>query len=119
VSLRILADEHIDGDVGSGLLRRGADVEYERVQDFGLTGAPDPLILEWAAANRFIVLTHDRKTMPTFVLERIRGNLEMPGAFIVPKLMPIGALINELSNLAECSEMSDWNGQLVYLPFFR
>ena len=49
--LRLLADENFNGDIVRALLLRQPDLDIVRVQDVGLTGAGDPDILTWAAAN--------------------------------------------------------------------
>lgn len=117
--LRLLIDENIDPDVISGVLRRGADMEFERVQTVGLIGASDPEILEWAARNHYVLLTRDRRTMPGFAIQRLRTNLSMSGLFVAPPHLSLGELIDELVRIAGCSEPSDWNGEVIYLPFFR
>jgi predicted nuclease of predicted toxin-antitoxin system len=58
--VRLLSDENFNGDIVRGLLLRRPDLDLRRVQDAGLEAADDPTILEWAAANNRIVLTHDR-----------------------------------------------------------
>jgi predicted nuclease of predicted toxin-antitoxin system len=57
--LRLLSDENLNGDIVRGLLLRRPDLDLSRVQDVGLEEADDPTILEWAAVNNRIVLTHD------------------------------------------------------------
>ena len=47
--LSLAADENLNSDLVRGLLRRRSDVDIVRVQDAGLSGASDPVILEWAA----------------------------------------------------------------------
>jgi hypothetical protein len=49
--LRLLADENFNCDIVRGLLLRDSPLDIVRVQDLGLTGAPDPEILTWAAEN--------------------------------------------------------------------
>lgn len=49
--LRLAADENFNGDIVRGLLRRNPRVDIVRVQDVGLSGANDPTVLEWAAAE--------------------------------------------------------------------
>ena len=57
--LRFAADENFNGDIVRGLLRRNPKLDIIRVQDVGLSGADDPSVLEWAADQRRIVVTHD------------------------------------------------------------
>jgi len=111
MTLRILTDENIDGDVISGVLRRGADVE--------LAGAADPDILEWAANEGWILLTHDRKTVPRFARDRQSAKLPMTGVFMIPPELSLGEQIEDLVQIAGCSDTADWNGQHVYMPYFR
>jgi uncharacterized protein DUF5615 len=93
--LKLVSDENFDGDILRGLYRRRPDLDVVRVQDIGLNGTPDPDILEWAAVEGRILLTHDRDTMPNFAYERVRASEAMPGVFLVSDLMPIGQAIEE------------------------
>ena len=47
--LRFLADENFNNDVVRGVRRRNPAVDLVRVQDEDLSGAEDPMVLEWAA----------------------------------------------------------------------
>jgi predicted nuclease of predicted toxin-antitoxin system len=114
--LRLLSDENFNGDIVRGLLRRRSDLDIVRVQDVGLLEADDPLILEWAATQGRILLTHDRATVPDFAYERVAAGQPMPGAFVVDNLMPIGHAIDELLLLAECSLPGEWDNRVLYLP---
>ena len=67
--LRRLADENFNGDIVRALLLRQPGLDIVRVQDVGLAGVSDPEILNWAAANERIVLTHDRATLPDYAYE--------------------------------------------------
>ena len=67
--LRLLADENFHGDVVRGLLLRQPDLDIVRVQDVDLSGAEDPDILAWAAANTRILLSHDSATIPDHAYE--------------------------------------------------
>jgi hypothetical protein len=40
----------------------------------------------------------------------------MPGVFEVGREVPIGAAIDDLLLLAECSVEGEWEGQVRYLP---
>ena len=65
--LKLVSDENFDGSILRGLYRRRPSLDIVRVQDVGLSAAPDPDILAWAAVENRILLTHDRETMPFFV----------------------------------------------------
>lgn len=87
---RFLADENFNNQIVRGVLRQSSDVDIVRVQDVGLSGVDDPIVLEWAAQEERIVLTHDVATMITFAYERIQAGLLMPGLFEVSRRVPVG-----------------------------
>ena len=61
--LRLAADENFNGDIVRGLLRRNPTLDIVRVQDVGLSGADDPSVLQWAADQGRIIVTHDISTL--------------------------------------------------------
>ena len=60
--LKLAADENFNNNIVRGLLRKEPGLDIVRVQDVGLKGADDPTVLEWAAQEERILLTHDVKT---------------------------------------------------------
>ena len=69
--LRLLADENFNGRIIRGLSRRQPEMDVVRVQDVGLSGADDRLVLAWAANEGRVLLTHDQKTVPAYAYERV------------------------------------------------
>ena len=114
--LRLVSDENFNGDIVRGLLRRHAELEMVRVQDVGLTQTPDPDILEWAAGQGRVLLSHDVSTVPPAAYRRIGDGKPMPGVFIVPDRMPIGHAIDEILFLSTDAEPDEWKDQVLYLP---
>jgi len=74
MSIRWAVDEDFDNDILRGLLRRLPGLDIVRVQDAGLSGAKDPQILDWAAGEKRVLLTHDVSTMTKFAIQRIETN---------------------------------------------
>lgn len=99
-----------------GALLRSPDLNLVQVQDAGLSGADEPTVLEWAAREGRVLLTHDMATMTRHTYDRVRAGLPMPGAFEVSHKVAIGAAIEEILLLAHCSEEGEWEGQVRYLP---
>ncbi|MBE9063054.1 DUF5615 family PIN-like protein [cf. Phormidesmis sp. LEGE 11477] len=111
-----LADENFNNQIVRGIFRRRTDVDIVRVQDIGLSGVDDPSVLEWAAQNGRIVLTHDVATMITFAYERIEANLPMPGLFEVSRRVSVGIAIEEIIFIFDYSFEDEWEGQVRFLP---
>jgi predicted nuclease of predicted toxin-antitoxin system len=114
--MRLLSDENLNGEIVRGLLRRRPDLDLVRVQDVGLLGHDDPSVLEWAAQEGRILLTHDRATIPDFAYERINAGNAMPGVFVIGNRYPVGQAIEEILLLVLCSETEEWEGIVCYLP---
>ncbi|MEJ5375593.1 MAG: DUF5615 family PIN-like protein [bacterium] len=114
--LRLAADENFNNDIVRGLSRRKPDFDIVRVQDVGLSGADDPTILEWAAQEGRVLLTHDVSTLTRHAYERVKAGKPMPGVFEVSRQVPIGVAIEDILLIAECSLEGEWEGQVRYLP---
>jgi hypothetical protein len=114
--LRLAADENFNGAIVRGLLRATPDLDIVTVQESGLTGAPDPDVLEWAAAMGRVLLTHDVRTVPVFVRERVEAGRPMPGVIEVAGTFAIGRAIEDILLVAQCSEEGEWANQIVHVP---
>lgn len=114
--LRYVSDENFDNFLVRRLLRQFPNLDLVRVQDVGLLHADDETILEWAASENRIVLTHDLKTIPDFVYKRINQILMMPGVFAVPTEASRNDIFDNLIMIVSCSEPEEWANQIVYLP---
>lgn len=114
--LLLISDENFNNDIVRGLLRRNPHLDIVRVQDVGLRGQEDPVILEWAAREGRVLLTHDAATMTYFAYERVRKGKSMPGVIEVPDDLPIGTAIEDILLLTEYSDKGEWESQVIYLP---
>jgi hypothetical protein len=72
---RFLADEDFDRRIVDGVFPRIPNTDFLRAQEAGLTGWLDPALLEWAAANGRVVVSHDVTTMQGAAAERIAEGL--------------------------------------------
>jgi hypothetical protein len=114
--LRLAADENFNNAIVRGLICRKPDIDIVRVQDVGLSGANDPDLLEWAAQQARVVLSHDVSTFTRHAYDRVAAGLGMPGVFEVPGTLSIGRAIDDLLLMVECSLEGEWEGQVRYLP---
>lgn len=79
-----------------------------RTQDVGLDEVEDPEVLEWAAKENRITLTHDRSTFPPPAYERVIAGQPMPGVIVVHDRLAVGRAIDELLVVVGCSEAEEW-----------
>lgn len=114
--LRCLADENFNNDLIRALRLRSSDVDIVRVQDTRLAGTSDHEVLEWAAENGRVVLTHDRATFPHRAFRRVAAGLPMAGVFVVGSKLSSRHVVEDLLLIAACSDTSEWAGRVLHLP---
>lgn len=115
--MRLLADENFNGTILRGLIRRLPELDLIRVQDVGLRNADDPTILEWAAREGRILLTHDVATITMYAYERISQGLVMPGVVEVIATAPIGRILDDLELFVLCSLPEEYEERILFIPF--
>ena len=114
--LSFAADEDFDWDIVRGLRRHLKEVDIATVQVSGLSGCDDPTVLDWAAQEGRVLLSHDMNTMTKHASDRIAGGLPCPGLILVPRDVPLRAVIEELSLICECCDKSELIGRILYIP---
>jgi hypothetical protein len=115
--MRLLADENFNGAILRGLMRRLPDLDVVRVQDVGLMHTDDPEILEWAATEGRVLLTHDVATITMYAYDRISQGRPMTGVVEVIATAPMGKIIEDLELWITCSQPEDYNNQVIFIPF--
>ncbi len=114
--LRYLADDDFDNRILRAFRRAEPALDWVRVQDAGLSGCDDELVLEFAAQHQRVVLSRDVSTMIAAAYRRVEQAEPMPGLIVVPHRMAIGQAAEELIFLAKESAPGEWQGQVIYLP---
>lgn len=114
--LRLATDEDFNERIVRGVLRRLTEVDLQRIQEVGLSGAADQEVLDYAAREGRLLLTHDAKTMPRHAYERVASGLALPGVVVCRQDVPIRQAIDDIVLLVECSKEGEWEGQVIYLP---
>lgn len=114
--LLLVADENFNNDILRGLMRRNPSLDIVRIQDVGLTHATDPEVLEWAAQENRVLLTHDQNTVTKFAYQRVVEGRRMPGVIEVNSSVPMNVAIEDILLLAVLSKDRELEGQIIYLP---
>lgn len=114
--LALLIDENLNQRILRGLKRAVPHLDYAVAQNVGLKGVSDSALLEWAAAQNRILVTHDLKTIPKHAYDRVRAGQAMPGVIAVPDTLPIGHAIEDLAVIVECSQSAELRNLILYLP---
>jgi hypothetical protein len=116
VTVRFLADEDIQPAVIQGLRAREPAIDILDVKTAGLRGAEDPVLLESAAAQDRILITHDRNTMTAHFYNRLSAGKASPGVFVVPDdENAIGGTIEWLLLVWSASQAEEWRGRIEFV----
>jgi len=114
--LRLLADENFNGRILRALRRQVPDLDLVRVQDTQLAGAHDPALLQFAADEKRILLTHDQETLVGHAWQRVRSGIAMPGVVVARTDRPIGQVIADLELLVTAGRPEDTDQRILFLP---
>jgi hypothetical protein len=114
---RYLADHDLNEHIIAGVLRSELAIEFLRVRDLGMSKWSDAEILEHAARNELIVVSHDVNTMPASAYARIAHGRSVCGLFMAPQMSPVKPVIESLILAWAGSELEEWKDQVIFLPF--
>jgi hypothetical protein len=114
--LKLAADENFHKAIVQGARLRLPDLDFVRVQDVGLDGADDDEVLAWAADEGRLLFTHDVNTLRQLAHDRAARGEAMPGVVEVPKWLAVGAAIEDIVLIVQCSEAEEWRDQVRFLP---
>ena len=112
---KFIADADLNQDIVRGLRLREPTLDFATALDGGTIGLPDPVVLAVAAESQRILVSHDRRTMPSH-FGRFVENRVSPGVLIVPQELPLRAAIEDLLLIWAASEAKEWINAVLSLP---
>jgi hypothetical protein len=96
VSIRFLADADLNQAIVAGALGRETTLDFLTAAEADLTGRNDPDVLEYAASQDRILVSHDTSTMPVHFADRLRSGRMSPGVFLVRQRAAVGEVIEAI-----------------------
>lgn len=100
----------------TGAIRRQPTLDFQSANEAGLEGIKDPEVLTLAARDGRVLVTHDRKTMPTEFGQFIISHTSS-GVLILSQNLPISEAINAIILVWEASTAEEWSNQIMTFPF--
>jgi hypothetical protein len=114
--IRFQADADVHHTVVVAVRRREPAIDFASAADSGLEGVPDPDVLEIAASQGRILITHDRRTMLEHFRRRLEEGKASPGVFLVSQFAPLGPVVDALVIVWAASDAPEWRNQVHHLP---
>ena len=109
------ADADLNEDIVAGVLRRVPEIDFQTAHDAELMNLSDPEVLLRAAQEGRILVSHDRRTMPTY-FGRFIENHESPGLIIISQNAELLMVIEELILIWSASEAEEYVNSIRALP---
>lgn len=107
MKIRFQADENLNEDIVTGVLRRAPEIDFEFAGHAGLSKLHDLDVLTIAARDERILVTHDRRSMPEHFAKFIETQT-CPGVFIISQKASVARAIEELILIWTLSEAGDY-----------
>ncbi len=114
-----LADENIERYLVQALEARLPTVDIVRVQDAGLVATADSDILEWAAVNGRVVITHDVSTMKPLAESRVAEGRGMPGLVLIGEGNTPAQVLGFLEDMVLYGLEDEWESQILFVSSRR
>jgi Domain of unknown function (DUF5615) len=116
VKVRFLADADLNKAIVSGVLRREPSIDFLSAQAAQLRLMHDPEVLELAAGQHRVLVSHDVGTMPAHFREFRNAGRHSAGVFLIAQSLDIGIAIQELLLVWLASDATEWENRLEWLP---
>ena len=114
--IRFQADADLKHAIVAGTLRRAASLDFRRAEAVPLEGLADPVVLELAAEEGRVLVSHDVNTMERHFQDFIQQQ-KSPGIILIPqKRVGIGQAIEGLILLWDVLDAADLENRVCVFP---
>ena len=115
MTVRYQADADLNQVIVTGFLRREPMADFQTAFAAEFKGVKDPEVLAVAAQQKRILVSHDRRTMPSEFAAFITTN-QSSGVIIVSRKLPVEVVIEELLLIWAASSAEEWVNRIAKLP---
>jgi hypothetical protein len=116
LSIRFQADNDLKFRIVTAVRRREPTVDFVSAQEAGLDGVPDLVLLDRAAAEGRVLVSHDRRTMIDHFRDHLAAGKSSPGLLIVSQGSAIGDVVEAVLYVWALSDPAELRDQAYYLP---
>lgn len=115
---RFLLDEHVNRAIQRQLRRLDIRIEVLAVGDPGAlpSGAADSEILGWIERSGYILVTGNRRTIPSHLSDHYAAGRHVPGIFWLRPAAELGSIIESLYLIWLASTAEEYQDRTLYLP---
>ena len=114
--IRFQADADLKQTIVSGVIRKQPRIAFQSANEAALEGIKDSEVLAISARDKRVLVTHDRKTMPTEFGQFI-ANQTSAGVFIISQSLAVRDAIDAIILVWEASTAEEWVNRIMTFPF--
>ena len=111
MNIRFQADNDLKYAIVKAVRRREPAIDFVSAHDAGLEGIGDPEILQRAAADKRVLVSHDRQTMLNHFRNHLLAGKPSSGLLIVSQGTPIGTVAEAIILLWAAMDPAELRGQ--------
>lgn len=111
-----LADEGFNRRIVGEMRRKRPNLDILTIREAGKLGLEDPLVLELAAEQGRVLLSHDTHTMPDHLNTFLLSGRQSPGVVLVPQELPIGPALEDLLLIVDAGTPGELANLCTQLP---
>ncbi len=115
MKIKFQADEDLNQNIISAVLRINSKIDFQTATNADLKGLTDKQVLEFAANQKRILISHDQRTMPNHFAEFITKNKSY-GVLIVSKKLPIIEVSENIILIWEVFTDGEWINRIAFIP---
>ena len=115
MKVRYQADTDLNEDILAGVQRRAPEIDFQTASEAELENLSDLEVLALAALEGRILVTHDRRTMPTHFGKFVENN-KSPGLIVISQKTDILSAIEELILIWMASEAEEYVNSILTIP---
>jgi hypothetical protein len=116
MKIRFQADADLNQIIVLATVRREPSVDFQTAGAAGFASRHDREVLDVAAREGRLLVTHDHKTMPRHFAEFITRSAS-PGLLVVPQQLAVASVVEDLRLIWFATEAEEWVNRVSFLPF--
>jgi hypothetical protein len=115
MKIRFQADADLNQIIVLATVRREPSIDFQTAVAAGLATRNDQEVLDVAARDGRLLVTHDQKTMPRHFAEFIK-RATSPGLLVVPQHLSVPVVVDDLRLIWFVTEAEEWINRVSFLP---
>jgi len=116
LSIRFQADNDLKFAIVKAVRRQEPAIDFASAREAGLDGVGDPELLERAAKDNRVLVSHDRRTMLRHFRNYLAAVQASPGLLVVSQGTPIRLVVEAIILLWAVSDPMELRDQAHHLP---